>query len=222
MKFLKLAPRQQIIVMAAVFIVVLLLLIILFVVPQIFRVIALSGEAEAANQELISSKSTYSQLEQLKKTSLKTDNELIRQTRQVPDTAELPALLIQIEDISTKSGINLLSIKPSAPVQKDDFQEIPLELTIDGYFYSLLDFTYRLEKLPRIISVTSLDIKEGALKLPNIETTVKASAYILTPGVKSTKGSAPATGATTSTPSAGQGTTSTTTGSTTGGGGTPQ
>jgi Tfp pilus assembly protein PilO len=223
---LKLAPKQQIAVVGAVLIVVLLLFVGVLVAPQILRLGALGVEEQTAMTELNNSKATYSQLEELKRSSRKTDNELLRLDQKAPDSgAELPALLVQIEDISTKSGIGFMSIKPSNPVQKTNFQEVPMEIQINAYFFSLMDFIYRVEKLQRIINITGIDIKEGKDGLPNIEVVITAKAYVVTPGVAGTKAGAAASstgaGATTSSaPATGGG--GTTSGTTSGTGGASQ
>ncbi|MFH1736417.1 MAG: type 4a pilus biogenesis protein PilO [Actinomycetota bacterium] len=82
--------------------------------------------------------------------------------------------------------MNFMSIKPRAPVQKNDYQEVPLEIEINGYFFSLLDFVYRVEKLPRIINITAIDVQEGEAKLPNIKVVVQVKTFIMTPGLKET------------------------------------
>ncbi len=204
----KLTPKQQIVLIGVILAAILLLFVGFFVIPQILRLGSLGVEEQSAITELNSSKATYSQLEELKKASRKTDNELLRLDKKAPESgAELPALLVQIEDVSVKSGITLLSIKPSNPVQKTDFQEVTMEMQIDGYFFSFLDFIYRLEKLQRIINVTSIEVREGKAKLPNIEVTVKANAYIITPGLtgKKTGGAAAPSGTTTQPTSEAQG-----------------
>jgi Tfp pilus assembly protein PilO len=116
-----------------------------------------------------------------------------------------------------------MSIKPSTPVQMTDFQQIPLEIQIDAYFFSLLDFVYRLEKLQRIVNITGIDIKEGSLKLPNVEVIVRADAYVMTPGLAGK--TAAASGAAKSGAGAGAGATTpggTTSGTTSGTGGASQ
>ncbi len=205
MKF-SLTPKQQIGLIAAVLAVIVLLFIGIFVIPQILRLGSLGVEEQSAMTELNNSKATYSQLEELKKASRKTDNELLRAEQKAPDSgAELPALLIQLEDIATKSGITFLSIKPSTPVQKTDFQQVPIEIQIDAYFFSLLDYIYRIEKLQRIINVTAINIAVGDAGPPNIKVTVKASAYIMTPGVAAAKSAAGGAAAAPSGTSAAQG-----------------
>lgn len=203
MKTPKLKPKQQVLITAIVLAALIAVFIIFFIVPKIIQVGSTSVEEQSALTQLNTAKSSYSQLEELKKTSRKTEYELMTLERQTPGDAELPSLLMQLQDISAKSGINVISIKPTAPVQKNDYQEVPLEIEINGYFFSLLDFVYRVEKLPRIINITAIDVQEGEAKLPNIKVVVQATTFIMTPGLKETKtgtsGAATKSGGTTGT-----------------------
>jgi type IV pilus assembly protein PilO len=210
MKILRISAKQQIIAVAAGLGILMIVFIVVLVVPQILRLGTLGVEEQSALTDLNNAKATYSTLQDLRKGSRKTESDLLRVDRKAPQDAELPALLIQIEDISSKSGISLLSVKPSALVQETDYAQVPLEIQIDGYFFSLLDFIYRLEKLPRIINVQGIEIKEGKQLLPNIDVTIKAVTFVTTPGVKAstattapTTGSTGATGGTSSTPTTG-------------------
>lgn len=214
MKFLRLSAKQQVIAVAAVLALVAVIFVIVFVVPQILRLGALGVEEQSAVNELNSAKANYAALEELRKTSRKTEADLLRVDREAPEEAELPALLIQMQDISGKAGIGLLSIKPGALVQKNDYAEVPLEIQIDGYFFSLLDFIYRVEKLPRAIHIRGIEIKEGKQSLPNIDVTIKAVAFVTTPGIKSSSATtAPSTGSTSSSTTGGTtGTSGTSTG----------
>ena len=210
MKMPKLQPKQQVLITSIVLAALIVVFIIFFIAPKIVQVGSTSVDEQSAMTQLNTAKSSYGQLEDLKKTSRKTEYELMTLERQTPGDAELPSLLMQMQDISAKSGINVISIKPRAPVQKNDYQEVPLEIEINGYFFSLLDFIYRVEKLPRIINITAIDVQEGEAKLPNIKVVVKATTFIMTPGLKET--TAAAAGAATK----GAGTTGTTQQQTTG------
>ncbi len=213
MKLLKLTAKQQIIAVAAVFALLAVILIVTLVIPQIIRLGALGVEEQSAATELNTAKATYANLQELRRASRKQESDLLRADREAPADAELPAMLIQIQDISAKAGTGLISIKPSALVQKNDYAEVPFEIQIDGYFFSVLDFVYRLEKLPRIINVRGIEIKEGKQTLPNIDVTIKAAAFVSTPGIKATAGTtAPGTtgaagGSTSGAPATNSGTT---------------
>lgn len=185
MRLPKLTASQQIIVVGAIFALIVVFVILVLVAPQVFALRSLSSERDKVEQELEMVKSTLRQLEEAKKESQKTETKLLRINRQAPlEDAQIPSLLVQIEDVSKRAGIDFISMRPSAPVQKEEYAEIPLDIKIEGFFYELLDFVYRLEKLSRLVNVTGIQIKEGKGGLPKIEASLKATVYMLTPGVK--------------------------------------
>jgi type IV pilus assembly protein PilO len=185
MKLPKLTASQQIIGVAVIFALILVFVIFVLTAPQLYNLRSLSSERDKVEQELEMAKTTLRQLEEAKKESQKIEAKLLRINRQAPlEDAQLPSLLVQMEDISGRAGIDFISMRPTAPVQKEEYAEIPLDIKIEGFFYELLDFVYRLEKLSRLVNVTSIQIKEGKGGLPKIEASIKANVYMLTPGVK--------------------------------------
>ena len=69
------------------------------------------------------------------------------------DEEEIAGLLSEIEKIAKKSGVFLSDIKP-LPVKKIDYyKEYFIELETESDISSLIDFTYQLEKSPRLLRV---------------------------------------------------------------------
>lgn len=189
MKLPKLTPKQQVIAAGVGLAVIALAFILLFLVPQIISLGAYRAEETTARNELELAKTKLKELEEIKRISRKTESELLRQQRKTPDEAELPSMLIQIEEISKKAGLTLVSVKPGTPVQKQDYQDVTVDIQVKGFFYPLLDFVYRMEKLPRLVQITFIEVKEESTeKLPSIQADMKAHIYILTPGLKPTGG----------------------------------
>ncbi len=189
MKLPKLTPKQTVIAAGVGFGVVALAFILLFLVPQIISMGAYRAEELTARNELEVAKTKLKELEDIKKISRKTESELLRQQRRTPEEAELPSMLIQIEEISKKAGLTLVSVKPATPIQKQDYQDVPVDIQVKGFFYPLLDLIYRMEKLPRLVQITTIEVKEDPTeKLPSIQADMKAHIYVLTPGLKPTGG----------------------------------
>ncbi|MFH1736416.1 MAG: hypothetical protein ABH838_00795 [Actinomycetota bacterium] len=99
MKTPKLKPKQQVLITAIVLAALIVVFIIFFIVPKIIQVGSTSVEEQSDMTQLNTAKSSYSQLEELKKTSRKTEYELMTLERQTPCDAELPSLLMQLQDI---------------------------------------------------------------------------------------------------------------------------
>ena len=81
----------------------------------------------------------------------------------VPQSTQVPSLLVQIQDLADQSGIDFLSVSPGEPTEADGFQIIPLSLSFTGTYFDLSDFAYRVEQLVaapgRLLTVKSISLK---------------------------------------------------------------
>jgi type IV pilus assembly protein PilO len=95
--------------------------------------------------------------------SLKQQLEL--QKRIVPDEKEVPNLITLMQGEAQKANIDIrrYTLKPTAA--HEFYSEQPVEIDVDGAYYSVLDFFQRLSQTERIINVNGLSmagLKGGA------------------------------------------------------------
>ncbi len=87
---------------------------------------------------------------------------LLELAKLVPESEELPSLLLEIQWLASEAGITFLSITPGSPSIAQGFQVIPLELKFIGSFFDVNDFVYRAEQLAsgpgRLLSVQVLSL----------------------------------------------------------------
>lgn len=90
---------------------------------------------------------------------------LLELAKMVPEEAQIPSLLLQIQDLADQSGIDFIAVTPGSPIQSDDFDIIPLELEFSGTYFDLSDFVYRAEQMVagpgRLLAVKNLDLELG-------------------------------------------------------------
>jgi type IV pilus assembly protein PilO len=100
---------------------------------------------------------------------------LLELAKMVPDSEEIPSLLLQIQDLADQSGIEFISITPGEPVEAGAFRIIPLQLEFSGTYFDLSDFVYRAEQMAagpgRLLAVKAL-----ALRLASEATTGSGAA----------------------------------------------
>jgi type IV pilus assembly protein PilO len=84
------------------------------------------------------------------------------QAKIVPEKKEIPSLIKLVEKESLASGINIRRYTPKATTKKEYYTEVPLEIDLDGPFFSVLEFYTRLQNMDRIVSVSHLQM--GAIK----------------------------------------------------------
>jgi Tfp pilus assembly protein PilO len=115
--------------------------------------------------------------------------ELFQLSRAMPDSPDLPDLLLQLSEIAKETGITFKSITPGDAIGEGSYEKIPIQLVFQGHFYDLSDFLYRLRNLVgvhdgeldavgRLFSVDSISFAEGTNSFPQVEATLQVSAYV--------------------------------------------
>ncbi len=87
---------------------------------------------------------------------------LLELAKMVPQSTQVPSLLVQIQDLADQSGIDFLSVTPGEPEEAAGFQIVPLQLQFEGSYFDLSDFAYRVEQLVatpgRLLTVKSIQL----------------------------------------------------------------
>ncbi len=92
---------------------------------------------------------------------------LLELAKMVPMNAELPSLLLQIQDLADQSGIEFIQVTPGqvAAAVSGVFEVVPLQLEFTGTFFDVSDFIYRAEQMVagpgRLLAVKNVDLALG-------------------------------------------------------------
>jgi hypothetical protein len=119
--------------------------------------------------------------------------DLFELSRAMPNRADMPGMLLQLNDVAAETGVTFESITPHDPVSLGSYQKIPIDLVFEGHFYDLSDFLYRLRNLVgvhdgvldstgRLFSVDSISFDEGKLQFPQVKAALTVSAYVFGDG----------------------------------------
>jgi hypothetical protein len=123
---------------------------------------------------------------------------LFKLVKAMPDTPDMPGLLLQLNQTARDAGIEFDSITVGALTAG---MPVPIQLEFNGNFYDLDDFLFRLRNLVtvrggalqatgRLFSVQSIDFGEGAGGFPSVSAKLALNAYMYSP--PATPGAAPA------------------------------
>lgn len=88
--------------------------------------------------------------------------------KQLPNKAEMEALLIDINQAGLGRGLQFELFKPGRETIRDFYAELPITLKISGSYHDLGAFAADVAKLPRIVSLTNIAVvpeKGGQLKM---------------------------------------------------------
>ncbi|MGZ4994144.1 MAG: type 4a pilus biogenesis protein PilO [Methylobacter sp.] len=86
------------------------------------------------------------------------ETELEDMIRQMPTKEEVASLLIDISQTGLASGLEFRLFKPGAPVRKDFYSELPINIEVIGRYEELGLFVSGLASLPRIVTVHDVTI----------------------------------------------------------------
>jgi Tfp pilus assembly protein PilO len=114
---------------------------------------------------------------------------LFKLVKAMPDNADMPGILLQLNQTAHDSGIDFDAITPQAPVAGAVPVQVPISLEFTGNFYDLNDFLFRLRSLVavrggalqasgRLFSVDSLEFTQGSGGFPNISAKINVKAYV--------------------------------------------
>lgn len=93
----------------------------------------------------------------------------------VPETKEIDQFIIMVQGAASASGVSIRKITTKAVVAKQYHYELPVVITADGPYFSVLDFFSRLSRLSRIINV-------GDIKLTEVNDRAGATVFRMAPG----------------------------------------
>lgn len=99
--------------------------------------------------------------------------------QQLPNSADLPVLLTDINSLGKKSGLEMHKFRPTGEVDRGFYAEVPIEVKFFGAYHDIGVFFDRVARLSRIVNVTSLNMKlsEYQGETPRLEVSGVATTF---------------------------------------------
>jgi Tfp pilus assembly protein PilO len=123
--------------------------------PKIDELKLINTQIEAKNQNISEIQEKITNLNALKNEFTNNSGTLESVNLALADSSQLAEIIEQVTGISQKSGMNLKSIKPDS---KQLNNELLINLSLQGDYSSLINFTENVEKNLRPISVKSISM----------------------------------------------------------------
>jgi len=196
----KLSARNRLFLTVGGLALALIALSLFVIVPQLTKLATLDDEIAQAQSEVEMQRTLLEQRQTMKDEAAATSAELIKLGTVMPNSPELPDLIIDLQDTAYASGVKLFAVVPQAPVLNEDstYTIIALDLVVNGTWADTVDFLQRLQRLPRGIrevqfTATTAPVDEtGSMPLYSQQTNVRIEAYSIAPSRESNVASATA------------------------------
>jgi type IV pilus assembly protein PilO len=98
--------------------------------------------------------------------------------RILPPEKEMPDLMRRVQYLAAQSSLQIRKFNPAAPAQKEFYQEVPVNLDIEGTYHNLGAFLDRVSRMSRLVNVGNVRIK--AQNKPTITNTIAGSVVATT------------------------------------------
>jgi Tfp pilus assembly protein PilO len=207
-----LAGRRGPIVVGAAVAVLALLLVFFLVLPKMSQVTEAQDALTAAEAQQGSLESQLQALQQAEVDAPEAQQVIEDVDRKLPPTADLPGLILLLNNAASRASVSLLTITPANPVPDPTtgLSSINVSVTAEGSYFAITEFLFNIETLPRAAKMLTLSLSPGASDTFSTVPTLSATGTMVlyTQDTSAGPGSAPgpdegATGATGATGSTG-------------------
>jgi type IV pilus assembly protein PilO len=98
--------------------------------------------------------------------------------RILPPERETPDLMRRVQYLAAQSNLVIRRFTPATPVNKDFYQEVPINVDVEGTYHMLGQFFDRVSRLSRLVNMGSIKIRNQATQTAS--NTIAASAVATT------------------------------------------
>jgi type IV pilus assembly protein PilO len=105
--------------------------------------------------------------------------------RQLPNTTEVPDLLVDITQAGLGRGLEFSLFRPEKERPRDFYAELPISLQVSGSYHELALFISDVAALPRIVTFGDINISSGKAGKLSMQATARTYRYLDSAEIKS-------------------------------------
>lgn len=162
----RISAQVQLYIAIAVIAVVALAVTFLGILPQFQKASTVSATITTEQSNLSAAQALLARRQSAKSQSAANEVELMRIANQVPDSPQLPSVIIELQDVANASGVSLQSIAPGEPAAPEptadgvvgDYTVVPVTFLVRGDWAEVIDCLRRIDDLERGVRVTDISV----------------------------------------------------------------
>ncbi|MFL5799113.1 MAG: type 4a pilus biogenesis protein PilO [Actinomycetota bacterium] len=186
-------------IIAAVASVLMALIVLVFLLlPRISAVGKKSDELDKAQAKQQTLEVQLQQLKEAQAQAGAVQRQLNRLETKIPPTPDLPSLIRLLQTAADSSAVDFMSVSPGTPTQTiPGISTITLSINVTGSFFSVEEYLFKMETLPRAVRVTTISVAPGGTIPGTLTLTMSGETYTtaLSAGPGTVPGAAPPPGA---------------------------
>lgn len=185
----RLTATTQLVIGVALIVVLAALIVALVIMPQFAKASDLDAQIGQSEGDLVTAQALVARRQSAKAQSAANEVELMRIANRMPDSPQLPSLIIELQDLANAADLEFVQVAVGDVTEATTPEGAPagysvLEMTalLRGDWVNLVDYSHRLHKLDRGIRVTNTVftyIAETDEEPEYVEATFTLHAYVM-------------------------------------------
>ena len=164
----------------------------------------LRQDIEDENMKILVAQQELARAEDTRRQGRENQGRLLELAKMIPSDGEIPSLILQIQDLADKAGIDWIQVTPGTTAFDDTlgYGTMQISLTFEGGFYDISDFIYRAEQMVagpgRLLAVKDVTLSprppgegESSLASVNLGVSMSIWAFVMPPETGPTSASEP-------------------------------
>jgi len=117
-----------------------------------------SAQLEQLRTDIRNLEVTANKLQEFQREVAQLEAKLETLKRILPPEKETPDLMRKVQALASQSNLAIKNFTPSAVVNRDFYQEWPINMSVDGSYHNLGMFFDRVSRLSRLVNIGNLKI----------------------------------------------------------------
>lgn len=118
----------------------------------------LRDEMTGQELDIVRLKKTSKNLPDLEQEVAEMNTKLKMVRSRLPDGKEISSLLTEISHIGTQGGLRFITFKPMDETYETYYAKVPVRMVIQGSYHDLLTFFDQVSRMPRIVTISDIDL----------------------------------------------------------------
>lgn len=199
----RLSAKNQLYIGIALLVVISVAAVFLLILPVYQEAASLGSQISAEKTNLATAQALLARRQSAKAQAASNEVDLMRVANQVPDSPQLPSVIIEIQDLANAADLSLETIAPTEMKPMLDangaelgYSEVPMDLSLRGEWDQMISFFQALAGLDRGVRIKTVDVTYvagDAETKPYMDAKVGIAVYVMA-AATTDKGSASTTG----------------------------
>ncbi|MHB1341640.1 MAG: type IV pilus inner membrane component PilO [Coriobacteriia bacterium] len=199
----RLSARNQLILAIVAIVLIAVAVVFLAIMPAFERATMLNGQISQAQSEIQAEKAVLARRQSAKAQSADNQVALLKLANQVPESPELPTLIVDLQDTANAAGLDFVQLQPGEMEPAVDVSGLPagystlgITMSVRGEWADQIEFLRKIDKLSRGVRVTSVGYSyepETDETDPAVVATIEIEVYTMSIIQTSASPSTPAT-----------------------------